>query len=60
MNTKQPFISVIIPVHNGSRHIAGCIDALSDSSYQSIEIIVVDDASTDGTAEICKRAGVRV
>lgn len=60
MNTNQPYISIIVPVHNGSEYISGCIEALRDSSYKSFEIIVVDDGSTDDTVEICKRAGVRV
>ena len=51
---------MIIPVHNGSRHIAECIVALGDSLYRSFEIIVVDDASTDNTVEICRGLGVSV
>ncbi len=51
---------MIIPVHNGSRHITECIVALGNSIYRSFEIIVVDDASTDNTVEICRGLGVSV
>jgi GT2 family glycosyltransferase len=54
------FISVIIPVHNGGRFLNRCLDALIASSYQSYEIIVVDDASTDGRIELNQRKEVRV
>ena len=57
---RQPFISIIIPVHNGSKYLNQCLDALTVSSYQSYEIIVVDDASTDDSAEISRKKGVTV
>lgn len=60
MKSAQPFISVIVPVHNGSKYMARCLGALKDSSYKSFEIIVADDASTDNTVEICRELGVTV
>jgi GT2 family glycosyltransferase len=54
------FISVIIPVHNGGRFLNHCLAALIASSYQPYEIIVVDDASTDGRIELSQRKEVRV
>ncbi|MEK6336300.1 MAG: glycosyltransferase [Acidobacteriota bacterium] len=54
------FISVIVPVHNGGRFLNHCLAALIASSYQSYEIIVVDDASTEGRIELSKRKEVRV
>ncbi len=46
--SDTPYISVIIPVHNGAKHAHACLAALLASSYREFEIIVVDDASTDG------------
>ena len=57
---NQPFVSVIVPVHNGSAHIARCLDTLVSSSYSSFEIIVVDDCSTDDTVAKAGRTGVQV
>jgi glycosyltransferase involved in cell wall biosynthesis len=57
---RDPFISVIVPVHNGSEFLNRCLDALLASSYQSYEIIVVDDASTDDSAEISRKKGAVV
>lgn len=57
---KQPFISVIIPVHNGERFLPGCLDALVSGSYRDFELIVVDDCSTDRSVEISREKGARV
>jgi len=57
---KEIFISVIIPVYNSSKHIDKCLDALISSTYNSYEIIVVDDSSTDDSVEISQRKGVKV
>jgi glycosyltransferase involved in cell wall biosynthesis len=56
----QPFISVIVPAYNAREHLDACLDALLASSYRSREIIVVDDSSTDGTADIARAKGVAV
>jgi GT2 family glycosyltransferase len=49
---SQPFISVVIPNRNGARALGACLDAATTQNYPSFEVIVVDDASTDGSAEI--------
>jgi glycosyltransferase involved in cell wall biosynthesis len=43
----KPFISVIVPVHNGAKYLDVCLEALAASTYPGFEVIVVDDASTD-------------
>lgn len=45
----SPSVDIIIPTHNGREHLAVCLPALSKQTYQDFRIIVVDDASTDGT-----------
>lgn len=47
-------VSVIIPMHNSSKHIKECIESVINQTYKNIEIIVVDDASVDNSAEIIK------
>jgi glycosyltransferase involved in cell wall biosynthesis len=57
---EQPFISIIVPAYNACRHLDRCLDALLASSYTSREIILVDDGSTDDTAETARAKGVTV
>ena len=51
---KQPAISVIIPMYNAVRYITHCIDGLLAQTFTDIEIIVVDDCSSDGSAALVK------
>jgi len=46
-----PLVSVVIPAHNGWDYTRKCLEALTKATYQSLKIILVDDGSTDGTAE---------
>ncbi|MGA7877688.1 MAG: glycosyltransferase, partial [Desulfoferrobacter sp.] len=53
-------VSVIIPVYNARPHIGRAIDAVMNSAYRPCELIVVDDASTDGSAEVARTCGATV
>jgi glycosyltransferase involved in cell wall biosynthesis len=52
ISSPKPLISVIIPTYNRSHLIMGAIESAIAQSYQNLEIIIVDDASTDKTEEL--------
>jgi glycosyltransferase involved in cell wall biosynthesis len=54
MNEQPKLVSVIIPVYNGERFIAESIESALEQSYSPIEIILVDDGSTDGSLQIAR------
>jgi glycosyltransferase involved in cell wall biosynthesis len=57
---NPPLISCIIPVFNGERYLAEAIDSIIAQTYRPLEIIVIDDGSTDGTAAVAGGYGERV
>lgn len=54
INFEVPTVSVIIPVYNVSAFLPRCLDSLLNQTLSQIEILCVDDASTDGSVEIIK------
>lgn len=52
-NTAHSKISVIVPVYKCERFIVDCVDCISNQTYTDLEIILVDDGSTDNSGKIC-------
>jgi glycosyltransferase involved in cell wall biosynthesis len=51
---QRPLVSVVIPVFNGERYLADALDSALLQDYRPVEIIVVDDGSTDRSADIAR------
>jgi glycosyltransferase involved in cell wall biosynthesis len=56
---QDPIVSVIIPCYNGEAFLKETIESALAQSYQRVEVIVVDDGSTDGSAEIAQAYPIR-
>ena len=52
---KKPAVSVIVPVYNAEDFLCRCVDSLLSQTLRDIEIILVDDGSTDSSRSICER-----
>ena len=52
---QQPLISVIVPVYNAEAFLDHCLESIVSQSYRHLEIIIVDDGSTDGSETKCDR-----
>ncbi|MGB7761579.1 MAG: glycosyltransferase family 2 protein [Bryobacteraceae bacterium] len=56
---RQPLVSIVTPMYNESEHLAECIESVVGQTYQNWEYIIVDNCSTDGSAEIARRYAAR-
>jgi glycosyltransferase involved in cell wall biosynthesis len=56
---EHPLVSVIVPVYNGAEFLRWTLDSALAQTYPNIEVIAVDDGSTDGTLEILKEYAMR-
>lgn len=51
---ELPLISVIVPIYNVKPFLGRCLDSLRDQTYENLEILLIDDGSTDGGGELCQ------
>ncbi|MCR4754364.1 MAG: glycosyltransferase [Lachnospiraceae bacterium] len=54
-NANFPLISVIIPVYNAEKYLDRCVNSIRNQTYENLEIILVDDGSTDISGTLCDR-----
>ena len=50
----MPFISLIIPVYNAEKYLRRCFNSVLGQTFQDMEVIVINDGSTDGSLSICR------
>lgn len=61
MNINQkPLVSIVIPTFNCQKFLCEAIDSALNQSYSNIEILVIDDGSTDNTSEVIKKFGRKI
>lgn len=51
--TMKKKISVIVPVHNAEKYLEQCVKSITEQTYENLEILLIDDCSTDRSGEIC-------
>ncbi len=58
--TSAPRVTVVVPAHQAARLLAACLEGLLGSDFAADEIVVVDDGSTNSTADVARGAGVEI
>lgn len=54
-NDKSPLISIIVPIYNTAKYLPKCLDSIITQTYKNLEIILINDGSTDNSGEIIKK-----
>ena len=52
MTSATPIASIVVPAYNCERYISECLTSLQRQGFRDLEVVVVDDGSTDGTAKV--------
>jgi len=60
LNSKDDLVSVVIPVYNSEKFLKQAIESVLNQTYKNIEIITIDDGSTDNSLEILKQYSDRI
>jgi glycosyltransferase involved in cell wall biosynthesis len=59
-NSVEPLVSIIIPSYNSSRYLLDALHSVANQTYKNIEIILIDDGSTDNTWEIIQNLQIKI
>lgn len=53
-NSLAPWLSVIIPIYNAEKYLRKCLSSVKAQTFTDFEVLLIDDGSTDKSADICK------
>lgn len=56
---QTPLVSIIVPIYNAERTLGKCVDSLVGQTCHDIEILLIDDGSTDNSLQICREFAAR-
>lgn len=59
INTMAKLVSIIIPVYNVDQYIDECLNSVINQTYKNLEIVIIDDGSTDESLQICRKYATR-
>ena len=59
MSETIPAVSIIVPVYNGQDYLDRCLDSIAAQTVRDFACILVDDGSTDGSADLCRARAAR-
>lgn len=57
VNMQQPTLSIIVPIYNAEKYLSVCLDSIITANLELVEVLLINDGSTDGSAELCKEYG---
>ena len=52
---KQGLVSIVVPVYNTGKYLNRCMNSIVKQTYSNIEVILIDDGSTDSSLHICEK-----
>ena len=53
LRATEPLVTIGVPVYNGADYLTLAIDSLLAQTYRNVELLISDNASTDGSSEVC-------
>lgn len=57
---EQPLVSIIVPVYNVEKYLDRCVESILGQDYRNIEVLLIDDGSTDNSGDICDKYSVDI
>lgn len=52
---KESLVSVMVPIYNAERYLHQCLNSIQTQTYKNLEVILINDGSTDKSQEICEQ-----